>query len=62
LQPQSAMTTPRDKPAGNPPAPPDGDYHRDEDEAPETPPTEPDPVPVQDPPDAPGRDTPYVVR
>jgi hypothetical protein len=37
------------------------DDDEDDDEAPETPPTEPDPIPVQDPPAEP--DTgPYVVR
>ena len=49
-----------------PPLPPAGDPTRkripDEDEeAPETPPTEPEPVPVQDPPSEPGRRGPYVV-
>src|SRR5262245_61252366 len=33
----------------------------DEDEAPETPPTEPPPIPVQDPPEAPTPPPPYVV-
>jgi hypothetical protein len=33
----------------------------DDDEAPETPPTEPDPIPVQDPPAEPDT-APYVVR
>jgi hypothetical protein len=32
-----------------------------DDEAPETPPTDPEPVPVQDPPSEPGRRGPFVV-
>jgi hypothetical protein len=35
---------------------------RDKDEAPETPPTEPEPTPVEEPPDAPGKQAPYVVE
>jgi hypothetical protein len=35
---------------------------RDDDEAPEIPPTEPVPVPVEEPPDAPGQRGPYVVE
>ena len=34
----------------------------DDDEAPEIPPTEPAPVPVEEPPDAPGQRGPYVVE
>ena len=41
--------------------PPDPKPERDRDDVPETPPTEPDPVPVQEPPAAPGEDGPYVV-
>jgi uncharacterized protein len=40
---------------------PGHDDERDRDEAPETPPTEPPPVPVQDPPAEPGPEGPYVV-
>jgi hypothetical protein len=44
----------------NPDPPPvDKDRH---DDVPETPPTEPSPVPVEEPPSAPGADGPYVVR
>jgi len=39
---------------------PEGD--RDDDDAPETPPTEPEPVPVEEPPDAPDKRGPYVVE
>jgi hypothetical protein len=55
-------TTPSGYPDSAPPLPdPDRpERDRDDDEAPETPPTEPPPVPVQDPPDQPG-EGPYVV-
>ena len=40
---------------------PDEERDGDDDEAPETPPTEPEPVPVEEPPDAPQKRGPYVV-
>mgnify|MGYP003575818406 CR=1 FL=1 len=43
------------------PDPPEKDRDRDGNEAPETPPTEPAPVPVQEPPNQPGTRVPYVV-
>jgi hypothetical protein len=44
------------------PDPPPVDRDRDDDDdVPETPPTEPSPVPIEEPPSAPGQDGPYVV-
>jgi hypothetical protein len=48
-----------------PPAPDDRDEDiddKDDNDAPSTPPTEPQPVPIDDPPDAPGKQGPYVVN
>jgi hypothetical protein len=49
--------TPREPPIRRTP----DDDADDEDEVPSTPPTEPEPVPVQDPPAEPGRDVPHIV-
>ena len=43
------------------PDPPPVDKDR-QDDVPDTPPTEPAPVPVEEPPAAPGGDGPYIVR
>ena len=57
----------RDVNASDIPTPPDRQPPKpdrddgDDDEAPETPPTEPEPLPIQEPPDAPGAGGPYVV-
>jgi hypothetical protein len=47
-------------PEKRPTDPPEKDRDNDN-EAPETPPTEPEPVPVEEPPSAPGKQGPYVV-
>jgi hypothetical protein len=44
------------------PEPHERDRDRGDDEVPELPPTEPEPVPVEEPPDAPDRRGPYVVK
>jgi hypothetical protein len=51
----------REKDPRHEPERPERDEDEEGDEAPETPPTEPEPVPVKEPPDAPGTRGPYVV-
>lgn len=48
---------PPDRPSNQPPP-----TERDGDQAPDTPPTEPEPIPVEEPPNAPGKRGPYVVH
>lgn len=62
MTPQDEMTTtPQDERRPDPPDRPGDNEQPRDDEAPATPPTEPEPVPVQDPPDAPGQKRgPYV--
>lgn len=54
-------TQPTDKDPVRQPPTPERDRDQDDNEAPETPPTEPEPVPVEEPPNAPGKRGPYVV-
>jgi hypothetical protein len=58
-----AEQLPREPPP--PPAPDDLDEDTDDtddNDAPSTPPTEPEPVPIDDPPESPGKRGPYVVN